>query len=64
MTPSKSRPLDGARLDGYDILILCGLAALGTGIGLISVPAALIAVGAILMAIGIFGALSKGVNPQ
>lgn len=44
-------------IDGSDVLILVGLGALGVGIGLMHIPAALITVGGILLAIGLFSSL-------
>lgn len=45
------------RIDLTDVLFILGLAAVGIGVGMISVPAALITVGIVLMAIGLYAAI-------
>lgn len=44
-------------LDLTDGIFIAGLAAVGVGVGMVSIPAALIAVGIVLMAVGLFGAV-------
>ena len=46
-------------IDGNDVLILAGLALVGIGVGLWSVPAALGLVGAVLFGLGLMGTLRK-----
>ncbi len=48
------------KIDGNDILIILGLGIVGTGIGMLSIPAALIVVGGLMMVMGIFGSIRKG----
>jgi len=45
------------RLDSRDIIGAAGMMALGAGIGMVSVPAALIVVGALLLLVALVGSL-------
>lgn len=46
--------------DLYDVLAFVGLAALGTGLALVSVPLALCVVGGLVMVAGVYGSAMKG----
>lgn len=45
------------RIDLTDVLFIVGLAAVGIGVGMLSIPAALITVGILLMAVGLYAAI-------
>lgn len=46
-------------IDGHDVLVVLGLAMVGAGLWMISVPLALCVVGALLLAAGLLGAWRK-----
>ena len=47
------------RIDLTDVLFIVGLAAVGYGVGMLSIPAALIVVGIVLMAVGLYAAIFR-----
>lgn len=47
-------------IDLYDVLAIVGLGAMGYGLSMISVPAALCVVGGVLLLVGMLGAWWKG----
>ena len=46
-----------ASVDARDIIGAAGIALLGTGIGMVDVPAALISIGGLLLIVSIYGSL-------